>query len=129
MEKEYAAVLLGFIPPIGEYEKYLKEKDFFGDFSRIVHLTEEETNFGKLYLSIRAEEILKNKKDVNEGNYEYSKRILENMLTSIVIKTRVEHLKTTYPDFLDEIYKTLPITQPDIPGLSEHIRKYNEPLY
>ena len=119
--------MLGFIPPTGKYEKYLKTEYFFGNFSRITHLTEEETNFGKRYFGMQAEEILKNKKDVKE-NYEDSKRIYENMLFSIAIKTLVDHLKNTYPNFIDNVYKTLSVTQPDIPGLSEYIRDYYKQL-
>lgn len=79
---------LGFAMPSKED---LGQRDFLLELSKAIYLSEEETGlFRSLFDSI-AEEVLRNKKDA-EAN-EKNKRVIRNMLTSILINTRVSVLQ------------------------------------
>lgn len=79
---------LGFAMPSKED---LEQRDFLLELSKAIFLSEEETGlFRSLFDSI-AEKILRNKKDA-EANEE-NKREIRNMITSILVNTRVSVLQ------------------------------------
>ena len=79
---------LGFAMPSKED---LGQRDFLLELSKAIYLSEEETGLAKSLFDSIAEEILRNKRDadVNEEN----KRVIRNMLTSILVNTRVSVLQ------------------------------------